>query len=191
MRPPGVLDLVPGIVAGYLPFALIVLAVVGAGLFALRSRRVSRGAAARTTALDLAVGTWLALTLLVTVVPMGRSGRPPIGFIPFLDAVDRIADGFSTPASEAADIVSNVLLFMPFGAWAAVRLGRTWTAAAIAGGAVLSIGIELSQAIEAAGRFASTTDVVTNTAGTALGFLVGLRIRDSGADHPVDGPTER
>jgi glycopeptide antibiotics resistance protein len=191
MRPPGVLDLVPGIVVGYVPFALIVLAVLGAGLFALRSRRVSRVAAARTTALDLAVGTWLALTLLVTVVPMGESGpRPPIALIPFLDVIQRVVSGVNAPSSEASDLVLNVLLFMPFGAWAAVRLGRTWMAAAIAGGAVLSIGIELSQAIEATGRSASTTDVVTNTAGAALGFLVELRIRDKSAAL-VDDRTER
>jgi glycopeptide antibiotics resistance protein len=177
MRPPGVLDLAPGIVLGYLPVALLVLAILGAALFGFRSRRASRQTAATTTILDLAVATWLALTLLVTVVPMGRTGRPPIGFIPFLDALDRIGRGFSSPADEATDIVLNILLFMPFGAWAAVRLGRSWLAASIVGGALLSLGIEVSQAVEAAGRFASSTDVVTNTTGTALGFLVGLAIR--------------
>lgn len=181
MRPPGVLDLVSGIVAGYLPFALIVLAVLGAGLFALRSRRVSRVAAAQTTALDLAVGTWLALTLLVTVVPMGQSGpRSPIALIPFLDVIQRVVSGVNAPSPEASDLVLNVLLFMPFGIAAALRWGRSRMIAAIVGAAALSIGIELSQAIEATGRSASTTDVVTNTAGAALGFLVGLQFRRRG-----------
>lgn len=184
MRPPGVLDLAPGIVLGYLPIALVALVLLGTVLFAIRSRGSSRRTAARTTALDLALVTWLALALLVTVVPMGRSGRPPIGFIPFLDALDRIARGFSSPADEATDIVLNVLLFMPIGAWAALRFGRRRMAAAIAGGALLSIGIEVSQALEAAGRFASTTDVLTNTSGTALGFVVGLAIRRRIADEP-------
>ena len=74
----------------------------------------------------------------------------------------------------------NVLLFMPIGAWAAVRLGRRWMVATIVGGALLSIGIEATQALEGVGRFASATDVLTNTTGTALGFLVGLRIRRGG-----------
>jgi glycopeptide antibiotics resistance protein len=177
MRPPGVLDLAPGIALAYLPIALVVLAFLGVVFFGVRSRGGSRAAAARTTILDLVVATWFALTLLVTVVPMGRFGGPPISLVPFLDVLDRIANGFGTLLSEAPDIVLNVLLFMPFGVWAALRFGRPWLAATIVGGAVLSIGIEVSQALEAAGRAASTTDVLTNTAGTALGFLVGLGIR--------------
>jgi glycopeptide antibiotics resistance protein len=177
MRPPGVLDVAPGIALTYLPVALVVLAVLGAGLFAIRARRVSRTTAARATGLDLAIATWLALTLLVTVVPLGRTGRPPIGFIPFLDALDRIELGYSTPSSEAADIILNVLLFMPLGAWAALRLGRRWLAATIVSAAAFSFAIELTQALEAVGRFPSATDVVTNTAGAALGFLAGARIR--------------
>jgi glycopeptide antibiotics resistance protein len=132
------------------------------------------------TALDLAVVIWLALTLLVTVVPMGRSGRSPFEFIPFLDVLERIGSGSSSPSTELPDIVYNVVLFVPFGAWAAVRFGRAWLAASIVGGALLSIGIEVSQAIEAVGRIGSTTDVLTNTTGTALGFLVGLGIRRPG-----------
>jgi glycopeptide antibiotics resistance protein len=177
MRPPGVLDLAPGIVLRNLPIALVALILLGVVLFTIRSRGSSRWIAARTTALDLAVVTWLALTFLVTVVPMGSTGRPPIGLIPFLDALDRIARGFTTPGDEASDIVLNVLLFMPFGAWAALRLGRSWMGATILAGALLSVGIEVSQAVEAVGRSASTTDVVTNTTGTALGFLVGLALR--------------
>jgi glycopeptide antibiotics resistance protein len=176
MRPPGVFTLAPGIALAHLPIALLLLALLGTVLFAVRVRRVSRTAAARATILDLAVTAWLALTLLVTVVPMGLTDSPPIGFIPFLDAFDRIANGFSSPASEATDLVLNVLLFMPFGAWAALRFGRSWMIATIVGGAILSIGIEVSQALEAVGRSASTTDVLTNTIGTGIGFLVGLRI---------------
>ena len=189
MRPPGVLDLAPGIAAGYLPSSILILLLVGAGLMAIRSRRVSLGAAARATVLDLGIGTWLALTLLVTVVPMGARGASQIGLVPFLDAIDRTAKGLTTPSDEAADIILNVLLFMPFGAWAALRLGRPRMIAAIVGGAILSIGIELSQAFEAAGRDASATDVVTNTTGAALGFLVGLRFRGRAGD-PAGSPAD-
>jgi glycopeptide antibiotics resistance protein len=185
MRPPGVFDVAPGIALAYLPIALLVLALLGTALFVVRDRREPRAAAARSTILDLGLTTWLALTFLVTVVPVGLTGHPPIGFIPFLDALDRIERGLTTPTGEATDIVLNVLLFMPIGAWAAVRLGRRWMAAAIIAGAVLSIGIETAQALEGVGRFASATDVLTNTIGTALGFLVGLRVGRS------DAPTGR
>jgi glycopeptide antibiotics resistance protein len=178
MRPPGVLDLAPGIVLGYLPVALAVLALAGAALFGVRSRRASNAIAARTTILDLAVVTWLALVLLVTVVPIGRSGgQSPFAVIPFLDVFDRIASGFSTPLVEAPDIVYNVVLFMPFGVWAALRFGRPWMVATIAAGAILSLGVEASQLFEATGRDAGLTDVVSNTVGITAGCLLGLVIR--------------
>jgi glycopeptide antibiotics resistance protein len=186
-----VLDLAPGIAAGYLPISLLILLLVGAGLMAIRSRRISMAEAARATILDLGIGTWLALTLLVTVVPMGARGPAQIGLIPFLDSIDRIAKGLTIPSDEAADIILNVVLFMPFGAWVALRLGRPRMVAAIVGGAVLSIGIELSQAFEAAGRDASATDIVTNTTGAALGFLVGLRIRGPARSPAVSPADER
>jgi glycopeptide antibiotics resistance protein len=179
MRPPGVLDLVPGIIAGYLPIALVVVALVGAGIFAIRSHSVSRSEAARTTGLDLGLGLWLALTLLLTIVPVGQARPPqPIAFVPFLDAAQRITDGFSSVPNEAADIVLNVILFVPLGVFIALRWGSRWRTLTILAAAALSIGIELGQALEGVGRFSSATDVVTNTAGAALGFVAGLRIRD-------------
>ena len=68
-------------------------------------------------------------------------GRPPIGFIPFLDLIRRVAAGLEHAADAATDIVLNVMLFMPLGAWSPLRLGRRWMAPSIVGGA-LSIGIE-------------------------------------------------
>jgi VanZ family protein len=177
MRPPGVLDLAPGIIAGYLPIVLVVVAVLGAGLYMVRSRTLGRSEAVRTTALDVGLGLWLALLLMLTIVPVGQARPPqPIAFIPFLDAIQRVADGFSSVQDAASDIVLNVIAFVPCGLLAALRWGRRRMTLAIALAAALSTGIELAQAIEGVGRFSSATDVVTNTAGAALGFLVGLRL---------------
>lgn len=180
MRPPGVLDLAPGIIAGYLPIVLLVVVLVGAGLYAVRVRSVPRSEAVRTTTLDLALGLWLALTLMLTVVPIGQARPPqPIAFIPFLDSIQRTADGFSSVWDAASDIVLNVIAFVPYGFLAALRWGRRWMTLTIVVAAALSTGIELAQYIEATGRFSSATDVVTNTAGAALGFALGLWFRDS------------
>ena len=117
---------------------------------------------------------------MLTIVPFGSALPPePIAFIPFLDAIDRVANGFSSVPHEAVDIILNVVAFLPFGVIAALRWGRRaddprdrrWPPR-------LSTGIELAQAIEGLGRFPSATDVVTNTAGAALGFLLGLRLGD-------------
>ena len=179
MRPPGVLDLAPGIIAGYLPIVLVVVALLGVGLYIVRSRALPRSEAIRTTALDLGLGLWLALVLMLTIVPVGQVRPPqPIAFIPFLDAIQRVADGFSSVPDAASDIVLNVIAFVPFGLLAALRWGRRRMSLAIVAAATLSTGIELAQAIEGVGRFSSATDVVTNTTGAAVGFLVGLRIGD-------------
>ena len=179
MRPPGVLDRAPGIIAGYLPIVLLMVALLGAGLYMIRSRSVPRSEAVRTTALDLGLGLWLALTLMLTIVPVGQARPPqPIALIPFLDAIQRVTDGLSSVPDAASDIILNVIAFLPFGFLAALRWGRRWQTLAIVVAAALSTGIELAQAIEAVGRFSSATDVVTNTAGAALGFVLGLRIGD-------------
>jgi VanZ family protein len=179
MRPPGVLDLAPGIIAGYLPIVLGVVALLGAGLYVVRSRSLQRPEAVRTTALDIGLGLWLALVLMLTIVPVGQARPPqPIAFIPFLDAIQRVADGHSSVPDAASDIILNVIAFVPFGVIAALRWGRRWMTLAIVAAAALSTGIEIAQAIEGVGRFSSATDVVTNTAGAALGFLVGLRLGD-------------
>ena len=179
MRPPGVLDLAPGIIAGYLPIVLAVVALLGAGLYVVRSRSLQRSEAARTTALDLGLGLWLALVLMLTVVPVGQARPPqPIAFIPFLDSIQRVADGFSSVWDAASDIVLNVIAFLPLGVIAALRWGHRWMTLTIVAAAALSTGIELTQFLEAAGRFSSATDVVTNTAGAAIGFWIGLRLGD-------------
>ena len=174
-------------VARVLPFAIVALVLVGGVLFIVRSRRASRAEAARETALDLAMLTWLGLILLLTVVPFDHvDERPPIGFIPFLDAIQRVVNDVSYPSTEIIDIVANVVVFMPLGFAVAVRWGRRWMIPSIAAAAALSFCIELTQAVEATGRFASATDIVTNTTGAALGFLLGLRWRRRG-DAPAHG----
>jgi hypothetical protein len=71
----------------------------------------------------------------------------------------------------AADAVSNVLLFLPLGlSLGAVGLGAPL---AIALGALLSVAVELSQSVSIPpGRSPALADIVTNTAGTAVGLLL-------------------
>ena len=178
MRPPGVLDLAPGIIAGYLPIVLVVVVVLGAALYAVRSRSVPRQEAIRTTALDLALGLWLALTFCSRSCPSAGPAAPAdrVGPIPRFDPAGR--GRLQQRGDAASDIVLNVIAFMPLGVIAALRWGRRWMTLAIVGAAALSTGIELAQYIEATGRFSSATDVVTNTAGAALGFAIGLWLRD-------------
>lgn len=188
-------------VARLLPIVLVIVVLAGGVLYAIRSRRATRSRAFWTTALDLGLVLWLALILLMTVVPFEPYGyRPPIGFIPFLDAIQRVVNGETWPSSELSDIFLNVVVFVPLGLGAALRFGRRRMALTVAGALCLSLAIEVSQALEAAGRFASVTDVVTNTTGAAVGFALGRVLRGPAtaedgagydeaptADHPAPG----
>src|SRR2546423_15044685 len=71
------------------------------------------------------------------------------------------------------DAVLNVLLFMPLGLGLAVA--GTSPRRAIVSMAVLSALIELAQLLVVPGRDATIGDLLTNSIGGALGFVLGLR----------------
>ncbi len=95
--------------------------------------------------------------------------------------------------SDIANIVENVLLFMPLGAGCAVRGWTPFRTAVF--GCILSASVELLQLV-IPGRFCGPRDVVTNTAGTLLGYLLAqappfARIVGrlfAASVSPVDGP---
>jgi glycopeptide antibiotics resistance protein len=108
--------------------------------------------------------------LLLTLVPRHERSNHPV-FIPFSDLVKAL----STPAHLVYSLVemgSNVLLFMPFGFFVAIALPALDRLSRITlWGFGLSLTIETLQFVLPLGRTASATDVVLNTAGTALGFV--------------------
>lgn len=80
---------------------------------------------------------------------------------------------FGLPRPDGYDVVqftANVVLFMPLG-WLAVALthARWWQVTLV--GFLLSSGIEVGQEVLRPDRFATVSDVVANTAGTALGAV--------------------
>lgn len=106
--------------------------------------------------------------------------------IPFAFTTDReqvveklyhVVDSLSQPLSRS-DVVSNVLLFLPWGGLFAFRQARRgrgfWTTilGATLGGMVLSALVETAQ-LFAPSRTTSLIDLATNTLGSALGALLG------------------
>jgi hypothetical protein len=80
-----------------------------------------------------------------------------------------------------ADVIANVVLFIPFGAalaWVAPRSRGAWRL-----GLALSLAVELSQRF-LAGRDASISDVITNTLGTLVGWAL-WRYATGGARRPA------
>ena len=91
------------------------------------------------------------------------------------------------------DIVTNVLLYIPLGLFAAQALRRPSpvlrAGLIILFGGVLSCGIELAQSYDA-GRITNLSDVYSNTAGTLLGALLGMQFPKL-LDVPFLGRIER
>jgi VanZ family protein len=91
------------------------------------------------------------------------------------------------------DIVTNVLLYIPLGLFAAQCIRRPSPALRVGlitlFGAMLSCGIELAQSYDA-GRITNLSDVYFNTAGTLLGALLGMQFPKL-LDVPFLGRIER
>jgi hypothetical protein len=73
------------------------------------------------------------------------------------------------------DVLLNILLFIPLGAGLRL-LGRSWRQVTLLG-AALSFAIETAQYFAISGRDASLGDLLTNTAGAALGAMLAASWR--------------
>ena len=72
---------------------------------------------------------------------------------------------------------ANVAMFLPLGFLAALLLpARVWWLALILCPA-LSVAIELTQAVFLAARFATITDVISNSIGAVIGILIAVLLR--------------
>ncbi len=99
-------------------------------------------------------------TLAILVATLYPSGKAvPLGWTFYLATGDQ----------AVAEVIQNLLLFMPLGA--SLKIAGIRPSHAIATGAALSFTVEfLQQWIP--GRDPSTGDIICNTIGTALGVLV-------------------
>ena len=107
----------------------------------------------------IAIVVWLVTTVFMTVWP-GTGLGVRLNLIPF------VVDG---PGS-AFDAFRNFFVFMPLGMLLAVR---GWRLLVVLGAALsISLSIEIIQYFTNWGRTADVNDLITNVAGTALGWLV-------------------
>ncbi|MHB1225417.1 MAG: VanZ family protein, partial [Gemmatimonadaceae bacterium] len=73
-------------------------------------------------------------------------------------------------SAGTADVIRNLLLFLPLGV-AGALLGWRWPRA-LAAGFALSLTVESLQLLVVPGRDPSLSDLLTNTVGTAVGFAL-------------------
>jgi glycopeptide antibiotics resistance protein len=72
---------------------------------------------------------------------------------------------------------ANVLLFVPLGALVAAQLSRRHWWIALVAGIALSGFIELGQALLLPGRYASWSDILTNSVGAVIGVGITVLLR--------------
>jgi glycopeptide antibiotics resistance protein len=72
---------------------------------------------------------------------------------------------------------ANLLLFVPLGALLAAQLHRRHWWIALVAGIALSGFIELGQALLLPGRFATWSDILTNSAGAVIGVGITMLLR--------------
>lgn len=117
----------------------------------------------------LALLAWLILWKL-EVPWVGAGSLRELKLVPFLAAGD-------AGASTVREVVANVAFFVPLGAYAGL-LAPTWRwRRALAVGAAVSAVLEIAQYVLAVGS-SDVTDVISNSAGSLLGFgLIALSRR--------------
>jgi glycopeptide antibiotics resistance protein len=128
-------------------------------------------------AYDLLVALTLVTVLVITLRP-GNATHVASRWqlLPFRDLLLAIPDGWGLIRLALADLIGNVLLFMPLGAASALRWPHAPARRVLLAAALLSTAIELIQGVTATGRMAQTTDVLMNTLGAWLGWLVIVRV---------------
>jgi VanZ family protein len=110
-----------------------------------------------------------------------KAGLPPGG------ALDTLLSTWRNWSYSRGDVIANVLLYMPWGFFAARSMNRGvpgWLrlVIAMALGAALSFAMEWSQ-FYIAERYADMHDVYSNTAGALLGAVAGLVLAGDGRPH--------
>ena len=146
----------------------------------LRSRqRVRAGESWRSATTTVAVNASAVVVMLavlgITLEPLAAGAPATANWVPFATIIDQATSQIDASIAFR-NIGLNVALFVPVGflwTWAAVRSGRSWATALLAG-IGLSVFVELVQFLAPLGRAVDVDDVLLNSLGTLLGAL-GLR----------------
>jgi glycopeptide antibiotics resistance protein len=148
----------------------------------MRARRMS----VRATARVILVPYLVALALIV-FLPARDAGRVTgiIGWAADLVAMWGIP---REPAAIVFEFVANIALFVPFGLLVSAAAPRWSPWAVIASGFVVSAAIELGQ-LGIPSRVPTISDVIANTAGTALGCALLTWWRMSRTKQVAQAPT--
>ena len=114
----------------------------------------------------------VALTLGPTPVEEVRSSSSALRA-----AATALTDGRAAVSTREAEALANVVMFLPLGLLLPLALPRAYLSVLLAGAAVASLAIEVTQYLVLPDRVPALLDVVMNTAGAAAGLVLGGDIR--------------
>ena len=148
------------------------ICIAGVLVFVWRRRRAeSHDALSRTGSETLLVAA-LALIVIATLLTpqLPRGDQRTILLEPFWDLREALA-GRQVLARAVAEMVGNVLLFIPLGVALALRWPGLSLTATIGAAVGISLIVEVGQAVLAGGRMTDVTDVLMNGIGALIGAL--------------------
>lgn len=151
----------------------VIVALIAFGALAWWLRRLPTGGRDRRLVSSLALGTALVIVVTLTLMASRRSDEArQIMLVPFENLIDAL-DGEGGLRFAVAELIGNVLLFVPLGMALRWRLPSFGIVRVTGVAMLISIAVETLQAVLATGRWATTTDVITNTVGGLIGAIAG------------------
>jgi glycopeptide antibiotics resistance protein len=151
------------------PLGIIAVAIGTAALGLWRWRRSHSYRAFASALLDVSLTASIGSVLVLTLPPSIPAPRT-VNLVPFDELVGVPPVVWGTTLTQ---MVANVLLFAPLGLLIPLKwrsVDSSWRVIAIA--AVSSTVIEAAQFVIGGGRQTTITDVILNTAGAVLGFVI-------------------
>ena len=167
-------SILPGTRGAELVVALgVIVALVAFGVLAWWLRRLPTGGRNHRLVSSLALGIALLVILTLTLMASRRSDEArQIMLVPFQNLIEAL-DGEGGLRFALAELIGNVLLFVPLGMALRWRLPRFGVGGVTIVALLISVAIETLQGVLATGRWATTTDVITNTVGGLIGAIAG------------------
>jgi glycopeptide antibiotics resistance protein len=151
---------------------VFVICLAGAVVFAWRRRRLSLRDALTETGSETLLAVSVALIVIATLLTPQLPGaaQRTILLEPFWDLREALA-GRQVLARAVAEMIGNVLLFIPLGVAIVMRWPSLGLGAAVGAAVAISLVVEIGQAILAGGRMTDVTDVLMNGIGALIGAL--------------------
>jgi VanZ family protein len=120
-----------------------------------------------------AIGGYVLVLAALTLSREADNGGLLRFYLLVRDVTGALTFGRAAVSFREAEALANLLLFVPLGALLPLALPRVLLLGLLCGAAAASAGIEVAQYVLLPARVPSMLDVIMNTAGAAVGLVLG------------------